>query len=116
MHWGSTLKGGIRMDTKMITLRITDGPSRDMIFDSMKYLYETRIPLEFKFTKEETPGEVVKTRDIEIHTLQHGDGTGYRFNLEGYLDVKAEGGYIPRRFKAFYSAKSRKGTIILKKF
>lgn len=114
------------MSTKeMITLEITDGPSRDTIFDSMKYSYETRIPLEFKIIKEEpipnhnniftsTP---LATRDIEVHTIQHEDGTGFKFNLEGYLDVKvSEGGYLPRKFKAFYDTKARKGTITFKKF
>ena len=107
------------IENKTITLGITDGPSRDLLYDSMKYLYETRIPLEFKIIKKnEISGEteVIKIREAEVHTIQHGDGTGYKFNLEGYLDVKAEGGYIPRRFKASYNAKTRKGSISLKRF
>ena len=112
------------MSIEMITLTITDGPSRDLIFDAMKYCYETRIPLEFKIVKENPASEdnktvtttEVGTRDVEIHTIQHEDGTGFKFNLEGYLDVKiAEEGYVPRRFKAFYNAKTRKGTISFKK-
>ena len=109
---------------EMVTYGIVDGPSRDMIFDAMKYNYETRIPLDFKIIKgsaisedDQSTPDMLGTRDIEIHTIQHEDGTGFKFNLEGYIDVKIESqGYIPRRFKAFYNARSRKGSISFKKF
>ena len=110
---------------EMVILGIIDGPSRDTIFDAMKYSYETRIPLDFKIVRGDSVSEdgrsgskdMLGTRDIEIHTIQHEDGTGFKFNLEGYVDIKIESqGYIPRRFKAFYNAKSRKGNITLKKF
>ena len=101
------------IEIKTVTFEITDGPSRDTLFDSMKYNYETRIPIEFKVIKNYS---LLGIRDVEIHTIQHEDGTGFKFNLEGYLDVRVEGGYIPRKFKAFYNAKTRKGTITLKKF
>ena len=101
------------IEIKTVTLEITDGPSRDTLFDSMKYNYEARIQVDFKIIKGSSP---LVVRDVEIHTIQHEDGTGFKFNLEGYLDVKAEGGYVPRKFKAFYNAKNRKGTVTLKKF
>lgn len=109
---------------EMVTFGIVDGPSRDAIFDAMKYNYETRLPLDFKIVKGDSISEdgrsgskdILGIRDIEIHTIQHEDGTGFKFNLEGYVDIKVEQGYIPRRFKAFYNAKSRKGAISFKKF
>ena len=110
---------------EMVTFGIVDGPSRDAIFDAMKYNYETRLPLDFKIIKGSTipedgqpeSNDAINTRDVEIHTIQHEDGSGFNFNLEGYIDIKIEGqGYIPRRFKAFYNAKSRKGSISLKRF
>lgn len=120
------------MNTKEITtFEITDGPSRDAIFDSMKYNYEARIPLEFKIVKgryvpkgNSTPAAILlETRNIEIHTIQHEDGTGFKFNLEGYLDIKIGEGegytpsalYVPRTFKAFYNAKTRKGNITIER-
>ena len=103
------------IEIKAVTLEIVDGPSRDTLFDSMKYSYESGIPIEFKINGEDS--SPLRIRDVEIHMIQHEDGTGYKFNLEGYLDVKiADQGYIPRRFKAFYNAKTRKGTITFKKF
>ena len=113
------------IEIKTVTFGIFDGPSRDLIFDSMKYNYETRIPLDFKIVKGYTAPKddpvaaivPLKTRDVEIHTIQHEDGTGFKFNLEGDIDIKVDdSGYVPRRFKAFYNAKTRKGTITVKKF
>ncbi len=112
------------MSIEKIMLKIADGPSRDLIFDAMKYNYETRIPLEFKVVREESASEdnlfkkmeTIGIRDVEIHSIQHKDGTGFKFNLEGCLDVKVEEGYVPRTFKALYNAKTRKGTISFKKF
>lgn len=111
-------------EVKNVKFEIVNGPSRDMIFDSMKYSYETRIPLEFEIVKgysgpKDDPTSaamLLNTRDIEVHTIQHEDGTGFKFNLKGYLDVKDDRGYLPRKFKAFYNAKTRKGTITIDKF
>ena len=103
------------MNTSNITLSIVDGPSRDLIFDSMKYAFESEIPIEFKIAREDS--SLIKTRDTEVHTIQHEDGSGHRFNLEGYLDIKIEGeGYLPRRFNAFYDTKTRRGSITFKRF
>ncbi len=111
---------------KKIMYDIVGGPNRDVIFDAMKYAYDNlRIPIEFRIAKgysasKDDPGSVaflLKTQNIQIHTIQHEDGTGYNFNLKGFIDIAFTTGeyYTPCKFEAHYNAKTRKGTITVEK-
>ena len=111
------------MSIEKITGQIIDGPSRDTLFDSMKYNYEDEskvivyfdISTDLPQEAESNEPNSLAVRDFEIHMLKHKDGTGYNFVIEGFVDIKErdEGNifYVPRSFKAIYSAKTRKGNI-----
>ena len=113
-------------EVKSVEYAIINGPGRDALFDSMKYNYddESRVVVEFDIIKgytmpKDNPASaaaMLDAKDVEIHTIQHEDGTGYNFNLEGYIDIKdPQGYYVPRKFQAFYSARTRKGHIKIMK-
>ena len=111
------------MNTKEKTYEIVDGPSRDRIYDAIKYVYEMEIPTKFVIVEgysapPEDPNAVVfalKTRDVIIHQIQHNSGTGFDFKLEGSLDAmpSSDTSWHPYTFQAYYNAKSRKGNIRL---
>jgi hypothetical protein len=101
--------------------KITDGPGRDEIYDSMKYCHEIVIPIRFRII-EERPAHTdgcntykVETKNIEIHCIKHNSGSGYDLVIEGFLDADLEGDFLPYTFEAFYNARVHKGTIRLKK-
>ena len=103
------------MNTKEITLDITNGPASDRIYDSMKYSYDdSPIVIQFVVPLDED-GSFARISDMKIVTIQHKDGSGYSFNLGGFCDAdltSANGRYIsPYRFQAYYNARTRKGKI-----
>ena len=61
-------------------LNITDAPSRDRLFDSMKYSYDRDDKIICEFTLED--GHVY---GIEIEGLFHEDGSGHSFGFYGRL-------------------------------
>ena len=97
-------------------LCIANGPSKDRLFDSMKYQYEdSSIESNFRFSLDQDDKNAIKVRNLKIVGIQHEDGSGYSFNLEGVCDADLENSsitvYSPYRFKAYYSARTRKGHI-----
>ena len=110
---------------------IFNGPSKSVLFDSCLYAYSKNAKVHVNFavsqgcsndgnnaTKMHLPMQIT---DIVITGIQHEDGSGESFNLEGYCKVDIDYHirndgvcrYKYRRFTAYYNAKSRKGTITL---
>ena len=114
----------------VFSFEIANGPSRDAIFDAIKYAYddEAKIPLEFLLAHGYTmpqgsPGQAivpVKTKAWRLTSVQHEDGSGVSFNIEGYCKANLRLstperaiGYLAYRFKAYYNCRSRNGMIEL---
>ena len=102
-------------------LCIANGPSKDRLFDSMKYQYEAR-PIEANFKVSESKDDdknIFEIRNLKIHTLKFRNSTGLEFILEGVCDADLTRGsitvYAPYKFTAVYDASRRKGDIEFKK-
>ena len=109
------------MSNNKETYEISTGPSRDAIIDHFKYLHDkdSNVKIEFFVIEglsmpEGDPGCAAVGMDVDnwhIHTIQHEDGSGHSFNLEGWCCPKIKGKRVYADFKAYYSARTRKGTI-----
>ena len=116
------------MNTKERNYDIVNGPNKDALFDSCKYAYtgRSRIVLDFEVAIGYTlpPSESgaayipMKIKDLIITGIEHEDGSGESFNLEGNANVDLEirrfAGdveYHWHRFKAYYNTKRRCGRI-----
>lgn len=110
---------------------IFNGPSKSVLFDSCLYAYskDAKVHVDFAIsqgcsnhgndaTKMHLMMQII---DIVITGIQHEDGSGESFNLEGYCKVDIDYHirndgvcrYRYRRFTAYYNARSRKGTFTL---
>ena len=110
---------------------IINGPSKSVLFDSCQYAYSKDVKVYINFaipqgysnhsndaTKLYLPMQIT---DTVITGIQHEDGSGESFNLEGHCKVDIDYHirndgvcrYQYRRFTAYYNSKSRKGTITL---
>lgn len=110
---------------------IINGPSKSVLFDSCQYAYSKDVKVYINFaipqgysnhsndaTKLYLPMQIT---DLVITGIQHEDGSGESFNLEGHCKVDIDYHirndgvcrYQYRRFTAYYNSKSRKGTITL---
>jgi len=110
---------------------IINGPSKSVLFDSCLYAYskDAKVYINFAIpqgysnhsndaTKLYLPMQIT---DLVITGIQHEDGSGESFNLEGHCKVDIDYHirndgvcrYQYRRFTAYYNSKSRKGTITL---
>jgi hypothetical protein len=102
---------------------IKNGPSRDLLIDSLKYAYDKGkvLPVDFSIavgytTPLDDPGcafVAMKIESLTITSLEHEDGSGYSFNLAGYCRATLSpwGEVKPYKFKAYYNAKVREGRI-----
>jgi hypothetical protein len=131
MHLGRTFIGGIRMDTKKITIKsrnyeIVNGPSRDTLFDACKYACtETaKITIDLSVAIAYTmpldhPGCAcvpMDIHDVTIYGIEHDNGTGYCFILRGYCKaILSEASKEAKlyKFEAHYNTKTRSGDIAL---
>ena len=113
------------MNTKELSFEVMDGPSKDRLIDAFKYAYdkEARVPVEFSVARgytapKDNPGcayVVLDAKDFRILSLQHEDGSGHSFNIEGYCTANVDG--RAKRFcwfKMYYETKNRKGVITFK--
>ena len=111
------------MNTKR-TIReypIVSGPNRDTILDAFKYAYDRASHVDIDFFVSEGlsmpeghPGAAEVNMDVEnwhMTSIQHEDGSGHSFNLEGWCCPKLDGKRVYADFKACYNARTRKGTI-----
>ena len=110
---------------------IVSGPSKSALFDACMYAYskDAKIAVNFAIPQAYSNDTNDATRmylpmqitDVVITGIQHEDGSGESFNLEGYCKVDIDYHirndgvcrYQYRRFTAYYNAKSRKGTFTL---
>lgn len=84
--------------------RITNGPSKDRIFDACKYACDTsKINVSFAV---EVNGKT-NVVNATILSVAHEDGSGESFMLTGAFKVKPRA----RRFTAYYSSKRREGVV-----
>ena len=105
---------------------IVNGPSRDTLFDACKYAYaeNAKVTIDFVAAAGYTmpkghPGRAyipMKLTDIVIAGIEHEDGSGESFNLHGYchanLLISAGSTTCSNyRFRSYYNAKHRTGTI-----
>ena len=117
------------MNTKEKRYDIVNGPSKAVIFDACKYAYSVnfkvsmKLGVAFGYTQpKDHPGCAyfpMSITDVKIVGIQHEDGSGFSFNLEGYCKAdlispqrkKSTPNYQSYRFKAYYDAKNRTGWI-----
>lgn len=115
------------MNTERL-FEITNGPSKDALFDACKYAYSktAKITIEPKIavgcTMPLGPGcgctyIPMRIKDVVIVGIEHENDSGESFNLRGEcqaelksLDSK-KAVYRPYKFKASYNTRTRKGTI-----
>ena len=118
-----------RIEDSKFFFKIVDGPNRETIIDAFKYAYDddSKVVANFAISlwpKVPNPDQKVrilaKTKDWRVTSIQHEDGSGYSCNLGGYVKAclrlsTPERGvkYLAYRFKAYYNAKNREGTIEL---
>ena len=96
---------------------IVNGPNKDSLFDSCKYICikGASIPINFNVAlgysmpknNPECAYFPMNLSDFKIMGIENEDGSGESFNIHGY--VKKDG--TPFHFKAYYSTKHRNGTI-----
>ena len=110
------------------TYKIAGGPNRDRLFDAIKYAYDvdTKVPINFQVVYGTTmptthPGCAniyLQMRNICVVSIQHECGSGYSFNIEGYLKTRLDNPHEilesemrDYRFKAYYNADTREGVM-----
>ena len=120
---GSSLKGGVCMNTRKDLYDIIGGPNRDLLFDACKYAYDKSVSVLVEFSvvvgytkPKDDPGRaniMMRMADVKVVGIQHEDGSGDSFNIVGYCraDVDILGKMYPYRFEAYYNVKTRSGSI-----
>lgn len=119
-------KGGARMSTKMESklFEIVAGPSKDLLFDACKYAYsrQNHLTVGFKvaigYTRPKNdPGAGIipmTISDMVITSIQHEDGSGESFNIEGFCRanlLSITETLKSYNFNAYYETRTRRGTI-----
>lgn len=120
------------MNTKRIEIKerhyeIVNGPNKDTLFDACKYAYSktTKFAIDFEVAASYTmprnhPGCAyvpMDMSDVTIHGIEHEDGSGESFNIHGICKVALHRSRLSNdaklccKFKAYYNAKTRTGTI-----
>ena len=86
---------------------IISGPSRDKLFDALKYAYDkdAKFRIEFGFRSPAPHSVPTITR---LTSIEHEDGSGCSFNLEGYCTLNG----VSRRFHAYYNTRRRGGYLV----
>ena len=115
------------MSTK--TYEIFDGPNREALVSAFQYAYDDNAKISLKFSialdqhqNKDNDGRIyiaAKAKAWRITLLQHEDGSGQSFNIEGFCKAyllpaypsQGEIAYLPYSFKACYSTKTRRGKI-----
>lgn len=103
---------------------IEHGPSKDRLFDACKYAYSRNSHIEIDFgIGDENTGDPkvayipIPTCDFKIFAIEHEDGSGGSFNLQGCCRVNLNGNdqnpkhFETCNFSAFYSSHNRRGRI-----
>jgi hypothetical protein len=102
-----------------MNFEIISGPSLDELLDSFRYAYDDAYkPVEFGVVfSRNNDGErvVVPMSDVRVSSIQHADGSGASFNLEGRCKATGE----PDKclvFRAYYSTEKHSGWIFFPPF
>ena len=108
-------RGGMYMSTKF---RITNGPSKADLFAAVQYAYDKQNPHVVRFELNHDATIVVR-----LVAIENEDGSGYKFNLRGYITKTLSGenwpaGYVPPDYpkeyaslRMFYDSAARTGVI-----
>ena len=103
------------MTTTKQYITIEAGPSREELFDALKYAYDKTRDFEVTFTALQVRqvGEVRQNGrrgkfTARIVGLMHEDGSGQSFIIDAYVSVKGMEGKL---VKFYYSAKRRTGHL-----
>ena len=119
--------------SKSVAYAIINGPSKSALFDSCKYCYSMDVKVNVNFTISQGYSNhsndatklylPMQIADIAITGIQHEDGSGESFNLEGYccadIDYYEKKCYTNTyfyenyRFSAYYNTESRTGKFTL---
>ena len=104
------------------------GPTRDELFDSMKYQYDenANVGVEFLFGSafplyftegQDYSESIVKTKNIRINSISHMNISGHKFVIRGTMDARILpfSSYELHPFNIIYDTKERTGSIRLKK-
>lgn len=87
--------------------KITNGPSKDRLFDACKYAGNNADKIEVAFAIEQPATGKSVALSAFIRGIEHEDGSGESFIISGALKTKTGN----RRFKAYYSSKRRQGVV-----
>lgn len=108
-----------KVDSK--NYNIENGPNADKLIDAFKYAYDDSSNVRAQFTITEKPLGALKLPcdlaecEVRIKSLEHEDGSGHSFNIEGSFDKVLSGtiglSFRELRFKGYYNAHIRKGHI-----
>ena len=111
------------------SFEIVDGPPRSDLFDSCMYVHDKdkELRLHFEIVMGYTmppnhPGSAyiaMQTKAPMFTGISHEDGSGYSFNLDGYIDAdthsfgvrEEEANFRRYLFRAYYNTRTRKGRI-----
>ena len=116
------------MNTKGIKERsyeIVNGPNKDTLFDACKYAYSKTVKFAIGFgvaagytMPRNHPGCAYVPMDmsnVTICGIEHEDGSGESLIIHGFCKAALHGSSESYRFKAYYNAKNRTGTIVFSK-
>lgn len=97
------------LQTFLDKYEIVDGPSRDLLFDALKYRYDQEQHIRAYFdVKNSRPGSLKFIFRLAVSALKHADTSGHFFNLSGAC-ILPNGKYY--ECEAHYNAKTRTGWI-----
>lgn len=112
------------MNTEGKSFDVVNGPSKDRLIDAFKYAYskQTQISVKFSVVLSYTAPKddpscvrlIMLIDDFHIVSLQHENGSGHSFIVEGYCQASLHSGTTqlePYDYNMYYNAKTRKGTI-----
>lgn len=106
----------LNMDEDGIMLSIQNGPSRSRLIDAFKYAYDREGDVELFFNVVDVSQRVRRINIDKIISLEHEDGSGYCYNVEGYCDAINWAPFNEDKvysFSAYYDAKAGEGCMLL---
>ncbi len=105
---------------------IVNGPNKHVLFDACKYAYDksAHVKARFVVALAYTNSEIgrgayvpMEIRNTKVYSIQHEDGSGESFNIEGWCEAKiptvgcGEVVFKDYRVHGCYNTKTRKGFL-----
>lgn len=115
-----------RIETKECYYGIVNGPNKDTLLYACKYAYgkttkfaaiDFEVVAGYTMMLQNHPERAydpIDVSDVAIHGIEHEDGSGESFNIHGVCKAVLHGSSDDAKlykFKAYYDAKTRAGTI-----